>query len=130
LEGAVPIFHPSNLPSGLGIKAIMKIAHIKQATAWFEVLQTTDNTQIAMMRLDPGRASGQRAESHKESEQILLLLEGELAGEIGSERVSMSVGEFVIIPAGTKHKFINPGARVAVTFNVYCPPEYPPGDKE
>jgi mannose-6-phosphate isomerase-like protein (cupin superfamily) len=104
----------------------MKIAHIDQATEWFEVLHTTDHSQAAVMRLDPGQASGQRAESHKESEQILLLIEGELAGEIGSERVSMTAGEFLVIPAGVKHKFTNSGTRVAVTFNVYCPPAYPP----
>jgi mannose-6-phosphate isomerase-like protein (cupin superfamily) len=111
-------------------KTVMKIARIDQATEWFEVLQTTDHSQAAVMRLDPGQATGQRAESHKESEQILLLLEGELVGEIGSERVSMTAGQFVIIPAGVKHKFTNPSTRVAVTFNVYCPPEYPPGEKE
>jgi mannose-6-phosphate isomerase-like protein (cupin superfamily) len=27
------------------------------------------------------------------------------------------------------HRFENPGRRQAVTFNVYSPPEYPPGMK-
>lgn len=56
-------------------------------------------------------------------------MEGVLAGEIGPERFTMNNGDLVIIPAGVKHKFTNSGATVAVTFNTYCFPEYPPGEK-
>jgi mannose-6-phosphate isomerase-like protein (cupin superfamily) len=97
---------------------------------WFKVLQTTDHTQTAVMRLGPGEASGKQAEAHENSEQILFLTEGELAAEIGAERSRITAGDVVIIPAGVKHKFTNPGRTVAMTFNVYCPPEYPPGEKE
>jgi hypothetical protein len=41
-------------------------------TEWFEVLQTTDRIQAAVMQLDPGEATGEHAESHEESEQLLL----------------------------------------------------------
>ena len=81
------------------------------------------------MRLDPGRATGKHAESHEESEQLLLLIQGVLAAEIGSERFTMDAGDMVIIPAGVKHRFTNSGATVAVTFNTYCPPEYSPDEK-
>jgi mannose-6-phosphate isomerase-like protein (cupin superfamily) len=107
----------------------MNISNINQATEWFEVLQTTDCSQTAVMRLDSGKSTGQHAESHEKSEQLLLLLEGVLAAEIGSEHFTMNAGDTVIIPAGIKHKFSNPGTTVAVTFNTYCPPEYPPKQK-
>jgi mannose-6-phosphate isomerase-like protein (cupin superfamily) len=107
----------------------MNLANINQAEEWFEVIQTTDRSQAAVMRLDPGEATGRQAESHKDSEQLLLLLEGKLAAEIGSERLTMKAGDMVIIPAGVKHKFTNSGTTVAVTFNTYCPPEYPPNEK-
>ncbi len=103
---------------------------INQAKGWFEVLQTTDRSQAAVMRLDPGKATGENAESHVESEQLLLLIEGAMAAEIGSERFEMNTGDMVIIPAGVKHKFTNSGRTVAVTFNTYCPPEYAPDEKE
>ncbi len=45
------------------------------------------------MRLDPGRATGKHAESHEESEQLLLLIQGVLAAEIGSERFTMDDSE-------------------------------------
>ena len=81
------------------------------------------------MRLEPGESTGKHAESHENSEQLLLLLEGSLAAEIGSERLAMNVGDVVIIPVGVKHKFTNPSTTIAVTFNVYCPPEYEPDEK-
>jgi mannose-6-phosphate isomerase-like protein (cupin superfamily) len=71
-------------------------------TEWFEVLQTTARSQTAVMRLDPCEATGEHAESHEDSEQLLLLLEGTLVAEIDSERLAMDVGDIVIIPAGVK----------------------------
>lgn len=78
-----------------------------------------------MMTLAPGAASGSRAEGHEHSDQVLLMLEGELAGEVGSERATLRKGDVLVIPAGVKHRFENVGSTPAVTFNVYSPPEYP-----
>jgi mannose-6-phosphate isomerase-like protein (cupin superfamily) len=52
-----------------------------------------------------------------------------LNGEIGDKRPSLKEGDVIIIPAGTKHRFVNNGRKPAVTFNVYSPPAYPPGTK-
>lgn len=110
--------------------ALMTVSNINQAKGWFEVLQTSKRSQAAVMRLDPGEATGEHPESHEDSEQLLLLLEGILDAEIGSERLTMKDGDMVIIPAGVKHKFANSGTTGAVTFNIYCPPEYPPNEKD
>jgi mannose-6-phosphate isomerase-like protein (cupin superfamily) len=107
----------------------MNISNINEATAWFEVLQTTEKTQTAVMRLGPGQATGEQAESHDKSEQLLLLLEGRLMADIGGKSSEMNMGDVVVIPPRVKHKFTNPDDTTAVTFNVYCPPEYPPGEK-
>ena len=107
----------------------MNLSNINQAKEWFQVLQTTDHSQAAVMRLGPGEATGKNADSHEYSEQLLLLIQGVLAAEIGSEHFTMKTGDMVIIPPGVKHKFSNYSAAVAVTFNTYCPPEYPPGEK-
>ena len=107
----------------------MHLTNISKATEWFEVLQTTDRTQTAMMTLAPGEASGSSAEGHANSDQVLLLLEGELAGEVGAERPTLRKGDVLVIPAGVKHRFENRGSTAAVTFNVYSPPEYPADEK-
>jgi mannose-6-phosphate isomerase-like protein (cupin superfamily) len=82
-----------------------------------------------MMTLKPGKSSGSKPEAHKESDQVLLVLEGELRGEIAKDLITLRKGDVIVIPAGTRHKFTNPGSVDTVTFNTYSPPEYDPGEK-
>ena len=105
----------------------MDLANVKDAKDWFEVLQTSQRTQTAMMILPAGRATGRAAEAHKKSDQVLLVLSGRLFGTVGPEKVTLKKGDILLIAAGTPHRFRNPGRTRAVTFNVYSPPEYPPG---
>ena len=104
-------------------------SNIYRAKQWFKVLQTTTHSQTAVMKLGPGQSTGDRPESHKASEQVLLLIEGELSAEIGGTRSRMKAGDVVLIPPRVKHKFTNHGDQSAVTFNVYSPPEYPPDEE-
>jgi mannose-6-phosphate isomerase-like protein (cupin superfamily) len=103
----------------------MDVTNIGKAKEWFEVLQTTERTQTAMMTLKPGDASGSEAEAHEKSDQVLLVLDGELIGEVGGERPRLKRGDVIVIEAGTKHRFANATDKPAVTFNVYSPPAYP-----
>jgi len=104
-------------------------ANIKDATEWFEVLQTSQRSQTAMMTLSPGKVTGRKAEAHEKSDQVMLMLSGKLSGNVGPETVNLKKGDILLIRAGTTHRFKNPGRQKAVTFNVYSPPEYPPGMK-
>jgi mannose-6-phosphate isomerase-like protein (cupin superfamily) len=104
-------------------------ASIRRPKDWFAVLRTTRRSQTAVMTLGPGQATGPEPEAHRGSEQILLLVEGELTAEIGGKRSRVKTGDVVIIPPRVKHRFLNRGDRPAVTFNVYTPPEYPPAPK-
>ena len=105
----------------------MDLANIKDASEWFKVLQTSKRTQTAMMTLAPGDKTGRKAEAHKKSDQVLLMLSGKLSGTVGRESVSLKKGDVLLIRAGTPHRFENRGRQRAVTFNVYAPAEYPPG---
>ncbi|HEY3602346.1 MAG TPA: cupin domain-containing protein [Chthoniobacterales bacterium] len=107
----------------------MNTAKISDATAWFEVLQTCEKSQTAVMTLKPGGASGPSPDAHEKSEQVLLVLEGEVEAEVAGEKRRLKQGDIVVIPAGTKHRFQNRSDGDAVTFNVYSPPEYPPATK-
>ena len=102
----------------------MDVKNIRDATDWFEVLQTSERTQTAMMTLKPGKSSGSEPEGHKKSDQVLLVLKGEVEGEIVNETVTLHEGDVIIIPAGTRHKFTNRSSADVVTFNTYSPPEY------
>jgi mannose-6-phosphate isomerase-like protein (cupin superfamily) len=103
----------------------MQRANIDTVTDWFEVMQTSDRAQTAMMTLAPGQATGEDAEAHAKSDQVLLVLDGSVLGEIGDETMTLRKHDVVIVPAGVKHKFTNRGDVPAVTFNVYSPPAYP-----
>jgi mannose-6-phosphate isomerase-like protein (cupin superfamily) len=104
----------------------MNVTNISEAKDWFEVLQTGERSQTAMMTLAPGDATGDKAEAHEKSDQVLLMLDGELTGEVGDERPHLKKGDVIIIPAGVKHRFVNRANKPAITFNVYSPPAYPP----
>jgi mannose-6-phosphate isomerase-like protein (cupin superfamily) len=107
----------------------MTIANIHDTKEWFEVLQTTERSQTAIMVLTAGGHSSEEMNVHKKSDQVLLLVEGELEAEVGGEKRSMVKGDSCIVLAGTPHRFENRSKDRAVTFNVYSPPEYPPGQK-
>jgi mannose-6-phosphate isomerase-like protein (cupin superfamily) len=107
----------------------MDLTNISEATEWFEVLQTTKRSQTAMMTLAPGASTGRKAEAHKKSDQVLLVLGGKLSGTVGRKKVHLQKGDVLLIPAGARHRFTNKFKKPAVTFNVYAPPEYPPGTK-
>ncbi|MEY2536579.1 MAG: hypothetical protein QOG67_319 [Verrucomicrobiota bacterium] len=59
----------------------MNVTNIDTAAEWFQVLQTTERSQTAMMTLKPGDATGKKPEAHEQSDQVLLMLEGELMGK-------------------------------------------------
>src|SRR5437764_15077850 len=97
----------------------MNVKNIREASDWFEVLQTTKRTQTAMMTLKPGKSSGSEAEGHKKSDQVLLVLKGEVVGEIADETVMLREGDVIVIPAGMRHKFSNLSRADAVMCNNY-----------
>jgi len=90
----------------------MDVRNIDKAKDWFEVLQTSERSQTAMMTLAPGDSTGDKVEAHEKSDQVLLMLDGELTGEVGDEHPTLKKGDVIIIPAGVKHRLrITPRSR-------------------
>ncbi|HTG45105.1 MAG TPA: cupin domain-containing protein [Verrucomicrobiae bacterium] len=102
----------------------MNVKRMEGAKEWFSVLQTSRNTQTAVMTLKPGQSSGEEAEAHEKSEQVLVVISGEVFAEVEAETKLLSRGDVILIPPGTRHKFTNRGPADCVTFNTYSPPEY------
>src|SRR5437762_13284480 len=102
----------------------MNVKNIREASDWFEVLQTTKRTQTAMMILKPGKSSVSEPVGHKNSDQVLLVVKGEVEGEIVNETVTLHEVEVITIPASTRHKFTNRSSSDVETFNTYSPLEY------
>jgi mannose-6-phosphate isomerase-like protein (cupin superfamily) len=77
----------------------MNVKNIAGTKKWFEVLQTSKQSQTAIMKLEPGGESGSRPNAHEKSEQVLLVVEGEVEGEVAGEKKTLRQGDVVIIPA-------------------------------
>ena len=90
----------------------------------FRIVATTDRVQTATMTLDPGEVSGAYGNEHAGSTQVLVVLEGEVAGAIGERKVHLREGESVIVRRGELHQFRNDSPDRVITFNVYVPPAY------
>jgi mannose-6-phosphate isomerase-like protein (cupin superfamily) len=108
----------------------MFLTHLPDIDDWFKVLQTTSRSQTALMNLAPGKTSGDKAEAHPKSDQILVVLDGEVMAEIGEEHAKMHAGDMVVIPAGVHHRFRNVAKKPVRTVSVYAPPAYPPAESE
>jgi mannose-6-phosphate isomerase-like protein (cupin superfamily) len=102
----------------------MSATNIRDSKSWFDVLETAQHCQTAVMTLGPGEESGPKQNEHPLSEQVLYLVEGELEAEIGDRRLTMRAGDSVIVGTQTPHRFSNRSDRPAITFNVYAPPAY------
>ena len=81
------------------------------------------------MVLAPGQASEDVPGTHETSEQVLIVLQGEVEAEVADEVATLKRGDVVIVPASTPHRFSNKSNHPALTFNVYAPPAYDPDEK-
>ncbi len=107
----------------------MNISNVYKTNRSFEVMQTTERSQTAVMILDTDGKSSEEMNVHEKSDQVLLVVEGEVHGEVGSRQLILHKGDFCIVPAGTPHRFENKSKYRTVTFNVYSPPEYDRNEK-
>jgi len=100
------------------------MTNVYSAGKGFKIIGTTRRSQSASMTLELGESSSQKPNTHPESDQVLIVLEGKLTAEISGKRTEMNKGDAITVPAGTPHKFTNAGRERAVTFSVYSPPAY------
>jgi len=104
---------------------VMNVSHIYGTHGDFKILQTTARVQTGVMRLSPGESSAETPQIHPESDQLILVLTGDLHAEVDDEECTIPSGSSLIIPAGTPHRLVNRGHAEAFTFTSYSPPAYP-----
>jgi mannose-6-phosphate isomerase-like protein (cupin superfamily) len=90
--------------------------------SFFEVLQITENSQIAVMTIKPGGDSG--ADGKHKGDQIVYIIEGEGKIKIPEEEIELIAGELAIIPEKTDHLVINTGKSDLFFLTIYAPAEY------
>lgn len=90
----------------------------------FEVLTQGQNLQLANMVLAPGAVSGDYGSEHPDSDQLLIVTQGQGEATVEGETLSLTVGDVLLIAAGEKHQVRCAGTSVFVSLNIYAPPAY------
>ena len=85
---------------------------------------TSENSQVVVMSVEPGDDIGE--EVH-EVDQVLMFVTGQGEAVLNGERSTVSANSLVLVPAGTRHNFINTGNEPMKLFTIYAPPEEEPG---
>ena len=85
------------------------------------VLWTGKHTQLVVMTIPPG---GEIGEEVHQVDQILTFVSGLAEAQVGGQSRSIAQGDLVVIPAGTRHNFLNAGPNPLVLYTVYGPPEH------
>jgi mannose-6-phosphate isomerase-like protein (cupin superfamily) len=88
-------------------------------------VRTAEHSQIVLMTIPPGDEIGD--EVHDGIDQTLVFEEGEAEAVIAGESFPVRAGQVVLVPAGTRHNFINRGSGPLRLWTVYAPPEHGPG---
>lgn len=85
---------------------------------------TNKKSQLVLMSLKAGEDIGE--EVH-DVDQILVFVSGTGEAVLDGKKSKVAADSLVIVPAGTKHNFINTGADALKLYTVYAPPEEAPG---
>jgi mannose-6-phosphate isomerase-like protein (cupin superfamily) len=101
------------------------IATVAEQSADFRrVLWTGEHTQLVIMTIQPG---GEIGEEVHEVDQILTFVSGTGEARVAGDRRDVAQGDLVVVPAGTRHNFVNTGPNPLVLYTVYGPPEHADG---
>lgn len=102
---------------------ILRLA--QENDAFRREVDTRDNCQVVVMTIERGGEIGE--EVHEGIDQLLLFVEGEGEAVIEGERAPIARNQLVVVPAGTRHNFVNTGAGPLRLVPLYAPPEHAPG---
>jgi mannose-6-phosphate isomerase-like protein (cupin superfamily) len=96
----------------------------KDNTDFRRVILTEKHSQIVLMSVEPGDDIGE--ETHK-VDQVLVFVAGSGEAVLDGEKSQVAANRMVVVPAGTRHNFINTGSEPLKLYTVYAPPEEPEG---
>jgi Mannose-6-phosphate isomerase len=102
------------------------IVGLAKRNTWFrEVVSTGPHAQVVVMSIPPAGEIGE--EVHHDVDQVLVFVEGTGEAVLEGERSAVVPGRLVLVPAGTRHNFVNTGSSDLRLYTVYAPPEHAPG---
>jgi mannose-6-phosphate isomerase-like protein (cupin superfamily) len=93
-------------------------------TNFRRVLYTAHHCQLVLMSIAAGEEIGE--ETHH-LDQFIRIEAGEGEAFLDGERVALSDGSAIVIPAGVRHNVVNTGAADLKLYSLYAPAEHKDG---
>jgi transcriptional regulator with XRE-family HTH domain len=80
--------------------------------------------EVVVARFEAGGSTGDEPYTHGDSEELLLVVEGEVHVQLGTEVHELGAGDSVQYQSSTPHRVSNPGHETAEVMFVISPPSY------
>jgi transcriptional regulator with XRE-family HTH domain len=80
--------------------------------------------EVVAAEFDPGGSTGDEPYTHGDSEELLLVVEGRVHVQLGTEVYDLRAGDSVHYRSSTPHRVSNPGGEPAEVVFVISPPSY------
>ncbi|KAL2023095.1 hypothetical protein VTK56DRAFT_3701 [Thermocarpiscus australiensis] len=94
-----------------------------ESAAFRRVLWTGLYSQLVLMNVPVAGDIGEEVHS---VDQILTFTSGTGLAQVGGREQEVKAGDLVIVPAGTRHQFLNKGTTPLILYTVYSPAEHKP----
>jgi mannose-6-phosphate isomerase-like protein (cupin superfamily) len=101
------------------------LAAAKSNEAFRRVVITGSHEQVVVMTIPPGGEIGE--EVHPKVDQVLVFVDGHGEAQLDGQSTMVSPNDLVFVHAGTRHNFLNQGARPLRLITIYAPPNHAPG---
>ena len=80
--------------------------------------------EVFVGELDEGGSTGAEPYAHGDSEELLIVLRGNVQLELGGELHELESGDSIDYRSSTEHRVTNVGAGKAEVIWIICPPSY------
>ena len=80
--------------------------------------------EVVVARFEPGGSTGEEPYTHGDSEELLLVVEGEVHVQLDTEVHELAAGDSVHKQSSTPHRVSHPGDETAQVMFVISPPSY------
>ena len=80
--------------------------------------------EVVVARFEPGGSTGDEPYTHGDSEELLVVVEGSVHVQLGTEIHDVSAGDSLHYQSSTPHRVSNPSDETAEVLFVISPPSY------
>src|SRR5262249_36840968 len=80
--------------------------------------------EVVAAEFEPGGSTGDQPDTHGHSEELLLVVDGPVHVQLGTEVYDLTSGDSVHYRSSTPHRVSNPGDEAAEVLFVISPPSY------